>query len=167
MEHSAPLVIDASWRNVLPLCPACDEMILGFDLPVVPQLGPGPAKLQLRLGRGSLRWLAASIQGYLKEGPRPDGRLCPVCRTQSAGSAGKPAMEQLKAWLERTGTRQSVLVERLRISPGHMSALLSGQRKPSRDLSFRIEDATEGAVSARVWSGLPPAQPQPPTEDAA
>jgi DNA-binding XRE family transcriptional regulator len=52
-------------------------------------------------------------------------------------------MEQLKTWIAATGTRQSALAEQLRITRGHVSAILSGLRAPSLDLAFRIED---GAV---------------------
>lgn len=72
-------------------------------------------------------------------------------------------MTKLKAWLFETQTRQNVLAERLGITRGHMSAVVSGLRQPSLALAVQIEAETQGAVPAT--SLLRP--PQPPTEDAA
>lgn len=41
---------------------------------------------------------------------------------------------------------------RLGISDQHMSGILCGRDLPSRDLAFRIEDETEGAVKARDFA---------------
>lgn len=46
------------------------------------------------------------------------------------------------------GTRES-LARRLGVSPQHLSAIMSGKRRPSVDVARRISHATGGAVTVR------------------
>lgn len=56
---------------------------------------------------------------------------------------------KLKRWIDDQGLTQREMAVRLGISEQHMSGILCGRDLPSRDLAFRIEDETEGAVKAR------------------
>ena len=57
----------------------------------------------------------------------------------------------LKEWLKKHGRKQTWMAEQLGISVVHMSRVATGAVLPSRDLIYRIEDATEGAVTASSW----------------
>lgn len=57
----------------------------------------------------------------------------------------------LKGWLKEHGRKQTWMAEQLGISVVHMSRVATGAALPSRDLIYRIEDLTEGAVNASSW----------------
>lgn len=50
--------------------------------------------------------------------------------------------KDIATYLERTGTTQSQLAERLGISQPFLSQIINGQRTPSLDLAALIEDKT-------------------------
>lgn len=60
-------------------------------------------------------------------------------------------MTQLRAYLTQKNIRQSALAEMLGVSNGYMSQIINGDKRPSLDLAFKIEDATGGAITARSW----------------
>ena len=66
-------------------------------------------------------------------------------------------MSNLTTFLTETNTSQAKLSEALGISRGHMSLLVSGERKPSLDLAVAIERATGGAVPVSSWATDPTA----------
>lgn len=59
-------------------------------------------------------------------------------------------MEHLATYL--AGKRNAEFARRLGISDAFLSQLLSGKRRPSLDLAFKIERATAGLVPASVWA---------------
>ncbi len=57
----------------------------------------------------------------------------------------------LKEYLTREGMLQRAFAERVAIDPSTLSQMISGRRKPSLELAFKIEEATRGKVKASVW----------------
>lgn len=60
-------------------------------------------------------------------------------------------MSLLQAYIAASGTKQSALAETLGVSRGYLSELVGGTKKPSLDLAFAIQRATDGAVPASSW----------------
>ena len=59
---------------------------------------------------------------------------------------------QLEDYLAQNGTKKSDFATLVEISPSHLSGLLKG-RRPSLELAFKIEYATNGLVRAEDWTG--------------
>ena len=62
----------------------------------------------------------------------------------------------LQKYIEESGATQAACAALLSISPGYLSDLLSGKRRPSLELATRIERLTNGAVLAGSWVPMPP-----------
>ena len=60
-------------------------------------------------------------------------------------------MTHLASFIASTGKRQADLAKDLSISRSHMSELVSGSKKPGRNLAIAIERATDGAVPVSSW----------------
>ena len=60
-------------------------------------------------------------------------------------------MQKLRHHIDRLGISQTAFAERLGVSKGYLSQILSGKREPSRELIQRIDQATEGHVPPAVW----------------
>ena len=54
----------------------------------------------------------------------------------------------LREYLKRSKIKHYVFAEKIGISKGHVWQILSGKRGASKKLATRIEEATEGAVTA-------------------
>ncbi len=76
-------------------------------------------------------------------------------------------MNQLRAYLAQNNIRQSALAETLGVSNGYMSQIINGDKRPSLDLAVKIEDVTDGAVTARSWVAPLPAPDAPSEKDVA
>ena len=63
----------------------------------------------------------------------------------------------LKEHLAASGKRRSEWAQELRISEAFLSQIVNGKKRPSLDLAFRIERATDGAVPAGSWIEQPSA----------
>ncbi len=61
-------------------------------------------------------------------------------------------MTQLRTYLQSSGIKQKVMADRLNISRGYMSELVSGEKFPGRNLAVAIERLTLGAVPVSSWS---------------
>lgn len=68
-------------------------------------------------------------------------------------------MAKLDEYLSRKRGEQARLAERLNLGAGTLSAIRSGQRRPSPQLAKRIETATAGEVRASELLGLEDAGP--------
>ena len=64
-------------------------------------------------------------------------------------------MANLDQYLSRKRGSQAELAKRLGLGAGTLSSIRNGQRRPSSTLAKRIEDATNGEVSAAALLGLP------------
>lgn len=60
--------------------------------------------------------------------------------------------KKLGAWLERKRISRRLFATWLDASESFVSRLISGEKRPGREMAFRIEELTEGLVSARGWS---------------
>lgn len=60
----------------------------------------------------------------------------------------------LKTWRKRNNISQAELARRLATSKAYISQLETGHRRPSTDLAKRIEQATNGGVTAIELRGL-------------
>ncbi|OYX57675.1 MAG: hypothetical protein B7Y86_05355 [Brevundimonas subvibrioides] len=63
-------------------------------------------------------------------------------------------MANLDQYLSRRRGSQAELAKRLGLGAGTLSSIRHGQRRPSSTLAKRIEDATNGEVSAAALLGL-------------
>lgn len=59
------------------------------------------------------------------------------------------SMETLQSYLD--GKPKGVFASELEISAAFLSQILSGHRKPSLEVAFRIERLTDGHVPASSW----------------
>lgn len=57
--------------------------------------------------------------------------------------------------------RRSVFATQLGITPGYLSEILSGRRRPSWDLAVRLSAATGGQLSIEELQPLPDERPYP------
>ena len=78
-----------------------------------------------------------------------DKLVHPVYYLDIMASAGS---ELLTSYLRQTRILQKDLARRLHVSEAHLSRLLRGHRRPSRDLAVRLATATDGTVSVAAWS---------------
>jgi transcriptional regulator with XRE-family HTH domain len=60
-------------------------------------------------------------------------------------------MTNLAQYLRDTGTTQRAFAATLEMSPGFLSEILSGKKRPGIDTAFNIERATNGAVPVSSW----------------
>jgi transcriptional regulator with XRE-family HTH domain len=60
-------------------------------------------------------------------------------------------MEQLATHLKAAGTKRNEFARIVGISAPYLTQILSGLKRPSLDLAFRIETATGGVVPASCW----------------
>ena len=63
-------------------------------------------------------------------------------------------MSKILQYFEQSGTTQSILADRIGVTRGYMSLLVSGNRSPSGKVAALIEKETEGAVPASSWFDL-------------
>lgn len=70
-----------------------------------------------------------------------------LCQSSRMAATGP---ERLAEYRDRSTLKQYELAERLGIHEAYLSQLLSGARRPSRELSLRIEDQT--GIPVRSWS---------------
>ena len=68
-------------------------------------------------------------------------------------------MANLTDYLDRRRGAASALAKRAGLSEGALSSIRSGQRRPSPELAKRIEQATDGEVSATSLLGLDTGDP--------
>jgi transcriptional regulator with XRE-family HTH domain len=61
-------------------------------------------------------------------------------------------------WMEAKGLSQAKAGELLGVRSGTVCRWVTGQRRPTVDMAFRIEEATGGAVPASSWRTTPPAK---------
>lgn len=64
---------------------------------------------------------------------------------------------RLKSWIETNGQSVNEFARRVEYDHSNMHKLVKGVIRPSLDLAFRIERATDGAVPAAAWVERPPA----------
>lgn len=57
----------------------------------------------------------------------------------------------LRDWLSRRGMRHKEFADRLGLSAGYLSDLISGAKKPSLPLALRIDQETGGLVGPGSW----------------
>lgn len=57
----------------------------------------------------------------------------------------------LKAYMTLTNTTGTAMAERLGISPGYLSRLVSGEREADATLLATIEKGTDGQVTPDAW----------------
>ncbi len=77
-------------------------------------------------------------------------------------------MELFRRYLKSTGTSLTKIAGQLNSSKGCVHDLLSGRRRPSLRLAYRIEEVTDGAVPMTSWFAEHAHTPSAPdTEDAA
>lgn len=60
--------------------------------------------------------------------------------------------DRLRQWLEAEQVTQAELARRCEYDKGNMHRILNGKLRPTLDLAFRIERATDGAISASEWT---------------
>ena len=60
-------------------------------------------------------------------------------------------MENFAAYIKEGGKTRSEFARRIGISAPYLSEILSGSKRPSLDLAFKIEAETGGAVRAVDW----------------
>lgn len=58
---------------------------------------------------------------------------------------------RLAAWLEQTSTSRAEFARRCEYDPSNLSKLLNGAIKPTLEMAFRIERATDGVIPASEW----------------
>ncbi|WP_394658552.1 hypothetical protein [uncultured Novosphingobium sp.] len=68
-------------------------------------------------------------------------------------------MTTLRAYLDKTGEKQSEFADRVQTTPATISRLCAGNLKPSLDLAHAIEVATRGEVRTEVWIARTPSAP--------
>lgn len=64
-------------------------------------------------------------------------------------------MENLREHIARLGVSQSTFADRIGVSRGYLSQILSGARSPSREMIQKIDQATGGSVPPGVWFQTP------------
>lgn len=60
-------------------------------------------------------------------------------------------MQNLREHIDSLGISQNAFADRIGVSKGYLSQILSGKREPSRDLIQKINAATDGAVPPSIW----------------
>jgi len=60
-------------------------------------------------------------------------------------------MEQLATHLKAAGIKRNEFARSVGISAPYLTQILAGRKRPSLDLAFRIEKATDGIVPASCW----------------
>lgn len=65
----------------------------------------------------------------------------------------------LKQFIKDSGVSQREWAQRLGITEGYLSRILSGEKKPSLDLAAEIERQTGKAIMAASWSTPPDLAP--------
>lgn len=60
-------------------------------------------------------------------------------------------MEQLATHLKAAGIKRNEFARSVGISAPYLTQILAGLKRPSLDLAFRIEKATNGIVPASCW----------------
>ena len=58
---------------------------------------------------------------------------------------------RLKAWIDQTGQSVNEFARRVEYDHSNMHKLVKGAIRPSLELAFRIERATEGVIPAASW----------------
>ena len=62
-------------------------------------------------------------------------------------------MSNLSTYLKEAGVSQRSFAAEIKVDPSIVSRLCKRDMKPSLDLAFTIERATQGAVPASSWIG--------------
>lgn len=57
----------------------------------------------------------------------------------------------LQSWLEANSVTAAEMARRCEYDPSNMSKLLKGTLRPTLEMAFKIERATDGAVPASSW----------------
>lgn len=60
-------------------------------------------------------------------------------------------MENLRQHIDSIGISQNAFADRIGVSKGYVSQILSGKRMPSREMIKKIDSATNGSVPPSVW----------------
>ena len=60
-------------------------------------------------------------------------------------------MESLRTYLSVTGESQRDFAKRVRVSPSHLSEIISLRKQPSLALAFEISRATNQRVPVECW----------------
>jgi|AntAceMinimDraft_1070359.scaffolds.fasta_scaffold21665_5 transcriptional regulator with XRE-family HTH domain len=60
-------------------------------------------------------------------------------------------MKQLATYLEATKIKRNAFAQSVGISAPYLTQILAGMKRPSLDLAFRIEKATNRLVPASCW----------------
>jgi len=63
-----------------------------------------------------------------------------------------PAADALRAWLVLAERTPTWLARKVGVSAGHMHDILSGRRRPGRDLAVRLAKISAGAARVEDWS---------------
>jgi len=58
---------------------------------------------------------------------------------------------RLQAWLKAADVTAAELARRLEYDPSNLNKLLKGTIRPTLDMAFRIERATDGQIPASAW----------------
>lgn len=61
-------------------------------------------------------------------------------------------MEQLATHLKAAGIKRNEFARSVGISAPYLTQILGGLKRPSLDLAFRIEKATDGIVPVSCWT---------------
>jgi transcriptional regulator with XRE-family HTH domain len=69
-------------------------------------------------------------------------------------------MEKLATHLKAAGIKRNAFAKSVGISAPHLTHILTGIKRPSLDLAFRIEAETNGIVPASCWVS----HPNPPSD---
>lgn len=72
-----------------------------------------------------------------------------MTKTTEHGSVGTM---KLNEWLRQEGMVHRAFAERLGISKAMLSLMLSGKRRPGRELAVNIEAVTKGKVKVKEWA---------------
>ena len=58
---------------------------------------------------------------------------------------------RLDAWLKQTGTTSAEFARRCEYDPSNMAKLVKGRIRPTLEMAFKIERATDGVIPASSW----------------
>jgi transcriptional regulator with XRE-family HTH domain len=68
-------------------------------------------------------------------------------------------MKALLRYLKKTKIRPAEFARRCGVQRSTVSQWMSGQRRPDRGNSIRIEEVTRGLVPAKSWNEVAPSRP--------
>ncbi|WP_054304578.1 helix-turn-helix transcriptional regulator [Gemmobacter sp. LW-1] len=70
-------------------------------------------------------------------------------------------MKELGTYLKEVGVSQKAFADQLGVDPSVVSRFIARTARPGLELAVKIEDATEGVVTARSWVAPPPVEEDP------